>query len=106
MVSDSAPNALARKPRGSTSHRDTASVSTVTSRWGFLHLGRFSKQYRQLVRATPLADPSSLGRSTLTGAPATVAKVSNRSITSAATRILITGPCGGTTREKTCQPPR
>jgi hypothetical protein len=36
----------------------------------------------------------------LTGAPATVAKVSNRSITSAATRILITGPSGGTTREK------
>ena len=33
--------------------RSSAAVTTVASRWGFVHLGRFSQQYRQLFGEAP-----------------------------------------------------
>jgi AraC-like DNA-binding protein len=33
--------------------RSSATVTTVASRWGFVHLGRFAQQYRQLFGETP-----------------------------------------------------
>ena len=33
--------------------RSPAAVTTVASRWGFVHFGRFAQQYRQLFGESP-----------------------------------------------------
>jgi transcriptional regulator GlxA family with amidase domain len=33
--------------------RSSAAVTTAASRWGFVHLGRFAQQYRQLFGEPP-----------------------------------------------------